>query len=83
MIGILVLIFIATGIVLLILFKNRAAAKNNKSIYRKVNDDIFDESSEEDGNFSDEEAYDKENFDAYDDSPYDDGDDVKIYTKKK
>ena len=83
LIGILVLILIATGIVLLILFKNRAAAKNNKSIYRKVNDDIFDESSEEDGNFSDEEAYDKENFDAYDDSPYDDGDDVKIYTKKK
>ena len=42
LIGILVLILIATGIVLLILFKNRAAAKNNKSIYRKVDDDIFD-----------------------------------------
>ena len=83
LIGILVLILIATGIVLLILFKNRAAAKNNKSIYRKVNDDIFDEPSDEDGNFPEDDSYDNDGFDDYDDSSYDDGDDVKIYTKKK
>ena len=83
LIGILVLILIATGIVLLILFKNRAAAKNNKSIYRKVDDDIFDEPSDDEQSFPEDNSYDNEDFDNYDDSPYDDGDDVKIYKKKK
>lgn len=71
------------GIVLLILFKNRAAAKNNKSIYRKVDDDIFDEPSDDEQSFPEDNSYDNEDFDNYDDSPYDDGDDVKIYKKKK
>lgn len=86
LIGILVLILIATGIVLLILFKNRAAAKTEtKSIYRKVNDDVFDADEEFDAD-SDEysgdypEEYDD---DAYSDNSYEENEDVKIYTKKK
>mgnify|MGYP001029896619 CR=1 FL=1 len=83
LIGILVLILIATGIVLLILFKNRAAAKKNtKSIYRKINDDSFDENADFSETDSSEEYEDMNDTDYDDDSYYDD-DNVKIYTKKK